>query len=100
MIGLNEKESHTIRGILSKYPEVEEAVLFGSRARGDNKLSSDVDFAVKGKNLSSRVIARLWDELSESDFPYFVDIVNYQTITNPALKENIDSEGFVFYIKH
>lgn len=100
MIGLNEKESHTIRGILSKYPEVEEAVLFGSRARGDNKLSSDVDLAVKGKNLSSRVIARLWDELSESDFPYFVDIVNYQTITNPALKENIDSEGFVFYVKH
>lgn len=37
------------------------------------------------------------DEIEESTLPYFVDIINYPTITDEALKSNINKNGKEFY---
>ena len=35
-------------------------------------------------------------KLDELDLPYKIDLINYNAITNPALKEHIDRVGIGF----
>lgn len=53
-------------------------LLFGSRARGDQRRNSDIDIAFSGLSepLFTRVRDQLLSELEESVIPHHVDIVN------------------------
>ena len=46
--GLSEINGKRIIDVLSRFSEVQEAVLFGSRAKGNYNQGSDIDIAVKG----------------------------------------------------
>ena len=51
--GLQPGDLKSICSILAKEPTVEKAILFGSRAKGNYRPGSDVDIALKGKDLSA-----------------------------------------------
>lgn len=70
-------------------------MLFGSRARGDHRESSDVDLAVWG--LDSSQSGRL--RLALEDLPTLLrfDLVAVCPDTNPDLLRNIEKEGIVLY---
>ena len=82
--------------VFSRFSEVQEAVLFGSRAKGNNRQGSDIDIAVKG-TVSKDVLSALLVAFDETVLPYFVDIVVYDHIKNIALKEHIDRVGICIY---
>jgi Nucleotidyltransferase domain. len=63
--GLKHSDLCTIKQVLAKYPQIEQAVIFGSRAKGNHKLGSDVDIALKGTHLTSQLINRVSFELNE-----------------------------------
>lgn len=75
-----------------------EAILFGSRAKGNYKPGFDIDLAVKGV-VSKDVLSRLLTAFEETVLPYFVDIVVYDNIKNEALREHIDRVGVGIYKK-
>ena len=50
--GLKDQEINALRNVLASVPEVEEAIIYGSRARGTNRVSSDIDMTLKGSNLT------------------------------------------------
>ncbi len=96
--GLRESDIQTIRDVLKQHPEVETAVLYGSRALGTWKKGSDIDLALKGKQLSSRICSQIHFELEEDTWlPYFFDISHYETINNKKLKAHIDQVGQTIY---
>ena len=96
-LGLAHKELDDIFSILKKFPDVSEAVLFGSRAIGTFKTGSDVDIALKGR-LTTTDVARIKATLEEeTPLPYTFDVVNYETIETPAFKEHIDKHGRSIY---
>ena len=96
--GLTKHDTDLIIETLAAFAEVEEAVIFGSRAMGHAKRGSDVDLALKGKCLDSPTIARVKFVLEEErPLPYFFDVVHYDALTNPALKAHIDHEGRTLY---
>ena len=88
--GLSEINGKRIIDVLSRFSEVQEAVLFGSRAKGNYNL------AVKG-TISKDVLSALLVAFDETVLPYFVDIVVYGHIKNLALKEHIDRIGVCIY---
>ncbi|MCK0202958.1 nucleotidyltransferase domain-containing protein, partial [Ornithobacterium rhinotracheale] len=47
MYGLKEKHIDTIQSIFGKYPEIDEAILYGSRAKGNYQNGSDIDLTLK-----------------------------------------------------
>ncbi len=84
---------NSIKEVIKSFPNVTEAILFGSRALGREKRGSDVDIALKGAvdlNTLSSVAHRLNEE---TNLPYFFDVVVYDSIKNDALKEHIDRYG-------
>ncbi|PIU40660.1 MAG: DNA polymerase III subunit beta [Candidatus Omnitrophica bacterium CG07_land_8_20_14_0_80_50_8] len=97
ILGLSGKELNAITLILRKFPDVQEAVLFGSRAMGTFKPGSDVDIALKGR-IALQAVARIKALLEEeSPMPYTFDVVDYHTIETPAFKEHIDKHGQSIY---
>lgn len=97
--GLEKEDLDLIRGVLAPFPSVKEALIFGSRAMGHFKPTSDVDIALKGE-IDRNTLTSLHFQLEEDlPLPYFFDLVDYHTIHNPKLKEHIDQYGKVFYIQ-
>jgi predicted nucleotidyltransferase len=98
--GLKKDDLQTICGILAQEPAIEQAIIFGSRAKGNYKPGSDVDIALKGKNLSAKITTTISFQLNEeTTMPYKFDVLNYHTIKEPALIEHINRVGKVFYEK-
>ena len=94
MFGLLKRDIDHINEAVDKYPEIDEIIIFGSRAMGNYKKGSDVDMAIKGKGVGNKIVRRLSDDLNEKyPLPYFFDIVNYDEISNEELKKHIDTVG-------
>lgn len=98
--GLKDYQFATILKYLAHYPEIEEAVLFGSRAMGSYKKASDVDIALKGKKVTPFIAAALKSELEdETTLPYFFDFVSYPQLTHIDFIKHIDIHGITIYKK-
>jgi predicted nucleotidyltransferase len=96
--GLSEKEYAELLSLIEAQSSIEQAVLFGSRAKGTFKSGSDVDIALKGAALSHADVVNLSYALNqESCLPYHFDIIDYNTIDNAALRDHIDRVGKVLF---
>ncbi|MGL5766106.1 MAG: nucleotidyltransferase family protein [Sarcina sp.] len=90
---MKERELDEIKALYYLFPEIDEIVIFGSRARGDYNKVSDIDIAIKGD--VDKIMYKIRDYFEESSIIYTVDVVNYISISNQDFKENIDNEGII-----
>ncbi len=98
--GIAEKTYALLMELFTGYPEVDEVLIFGSRAKGTHKKGSDIDLAIKGRDCDSALAMKIANKANEElPIPYQVDIVDYHSIDNSAFKEHIDRVGLLFYSK-
>ena len=98
--GLSAQTLQKIHDVLVRYPQVEEAVLYGSRARGDYKNGSDIDLTLRGGNaLTHTILSRIANDLDDQLLPYTIDLSIFKNIRNPEMVEQIEHVGVVFYKK-
>ena len=98
MFGLLDRDIEYILKAVRQFPEIEKAVIFGSRAMGNYKNGSDIDMAIVGEKVDNSVIYKLDDYLNEVyPLPYFFDIIHYEMLSNENLKNHIDKEGKIIY---
>jgi predicted nucleotidyltransferase len=83
--------------VFKKYPSVEEAILYGSRAKETHKPGSDIDLALKGESLDLRTINSISLELEGLLLPYTFDLSIYHRINSPELIEHIHRVGKTLY---
>ena len=95
--GLSDQTCAIVRQILGGYPQIEKAVIYGSRAKGNYKNGSDIDLTLMGAALDHRLLMSIGSALDDSDIPYTVDLSLFEHIENPALREHIERVGRVFY---
>ncbi len=88
-----------IINVLKLQPQVEEALIFGSRAMGTYKNGSDIDIALKGEKITFDIIATIRLRLDKLPYLYMYDIIDYKKISNPAVTAHIDELGITFYKK-
>lgn len=99
MYGLKESDLDYIISVLTQHPEIDQAILFGSRAKGTEKIGSDIDLALKGRELT-KVVTTIAGVLNdESPLPYEFDIIDYNSIENQKLKEHIERVGKIIYTR-
>ena len=98
--GLLNADIEAIVKTLRKYSKVKSALIFGSRAKGNYNNGSDVDIALKGSELDFSTISQISYWLNEeTTMPYNFDLLNYESVQEPALKEHIDRMGIEIYSK-
>lgn len=95
--GLTDIEIQALRDTLASFPEIEEAIIYGSRARGTNRMASDIDLTLKGNGMTYLQLALLDEKIDDLYLPYFVDLSLFSMLNSPALLESIRREGKVFY---
>ncbi|MCX6274245.1 MAG: nucleotidyltransferase domain-containing protein [Bacteroidetes bacterium] len=96
--GLTEAALKVIVGKIAPHPEIEKAVIFGSRAIGNYKNGSDVDIALFGSDVSFKLTADISAELNEhTTQPYFFDLLNFNSIDNDDLKRHVNDFGKVIF---
>ena len=98
--GLLDRDWQYISDALAKCPEIERAVLFGSRALGNYKVGSDVDLAVIGASVGEKTLINLHVWLNEwYPLPYVFDLLDVATISNENLRTHIDTFGKEVYVR-
>jgi len=72
-----------------KYDNVK-VVLFGSRARGDNYISSDVDIGIiPQEKFAKNKITLLKENVENLNIPYKVEIVDFSEVSESFRKESL-----------
>jgi len=97
--GLTEHVIDKLLQVFSSVAQVEEAILYGSRAKGNFRNGSDIDLVLKGKNLDLQVMNKLSEQLDDLLLPYTLDVSVYKQITDPDLLDHIRRVGVLFYKK-
>lgn len=95
--GLPKLDLDRILTVLKKNESISEIILFGSRAKGNFSLGSDVDIALKGKCLNLEDILDTTLALENLFLPYKFDIVLYERINENALIEHIKRVGITLF---
>ena len=92
--GIKPKVIEEIRTFARKY-NIDKVILFGSRARGDYKRTSDIDLAVVGGDFARFVLGV--DEETSTLLEY--DIVDMSREMQDELRQSIMQEGKILYEK-
>lgn len=97
--GLKEETIKKIVRVLENHPEVDQVILYGSRAKGNFKNGSDVDLTFKGPHLTQSIVWAIRSELDDLLLPYTFDVSFFDEISNRELLDHIERVGIMFYKK-
>ena len=92
--GLSEETYNKIKEVIKKNKNYK-FILFGSRARGDYKSTSDIDIAVE-ENIPRGMQYKIMNEIDLLDIIYKIDLVFIDEKTNSELLESIKRDGVEF----
>lgn len=95
--GLKPHHQQQLIAILSNHPHVEHVWLFGSRAMGNFKATSDIDLVIQGEQLTLTDRATLLATIELTTIPYQVDLLIKHAITNTKLLEHIEEHGVQWF---
>ena len=82
--------------ICVKKADVDELILYGSRAKGTHMQRSDIDIAIKGRHID---IDMLHDALHAVDTLLKIELVDIENCKNELLKKEVEKDGIVLYSK-
>lgn len=97
LFGLSSSQIAEITAVLRQFPLVEQAILFGSRAKGTQHQRSDIDLALLGTGIDRHMLAAIRLRFDESNIPYQTDVQLWSEIKNPALQAHIKRVGQQIY---
>jgi len=97
--GLSDNTLRQIRQALAQYPQIEQALLYGSRAKGNFKPGSDIDLTLKGDQLNLNLLGDVEQSLDDLLLPYEIDLSLYAQLGHAELIDHIDRVGQVIYQK-
>lgn len=95
--GLTENTIEQINSVFIQHHEIEQVIVYGSRAKGNYKTGSDLDLTLCGTELNQRLLLQIMTELDDLLLPYSIDLSIYQQIDNPNLIQHIQRVGMIFY---
>ncbi len=95
--GLSAETVTRIGSMLGSFPQVEKAVLYGSRAKGNYRKGSDIDLALIGAHLDWNVLGDVMEALDELSLPYKMDVSIFALLKHAALIEHIERVGVPLY---
>ena len=92
--GLTEETYNRIKEVVENNKKYK-FILFGSRARGDYKKTSDIDIAIK-ENVSREEQYKIMNEIDLLNIIYKIDLVFIDNKTTPELLKSIKRDGVEF----
>lgn len=96
MFGLDIDLVSKLNKIFSEYPEIETAIIYGSRAKGNYTKGSDIDITIIAPEMDFKKFMELYSRLEELNIPYKIDLTKFDLIDN-NMKNHIERVGKILY---
>lgn len=93
-IDLPEKIVKSLDEIFNSFESIERVILFGLRARKENKKSSDIDLAIYGVDEEK---VKIINRINEINTLYSFDIIFVDNETSDKLLQQIKKDGVIIY---
>jgi uncharacterized protein len=98
--GLQDSTVEKINAVFESFPEVKQAVLYGSRAKGNFKLGSDIDLTLHGTALNTSLCGEIASKLDDLLLPYKIDLSVFAELKHAELEAHIKRVGVIFYQRY
>ncbi|RQW84880.1 MAG: nucleotidyltransferase domain-containing protein [Geobacter sp.] len=95
--GLKQSTIDKINGVFSAHPRIERVIIYGSRAKGNYRNSSDIDITIEGEAITLSELLKVETELDDLLLPYTLDLSLLHLIDDQDLLNHIRRVGSVFY---
>ncbi|VXA96982.1 Predicted nucleotidyltransferase [Flavobacterium sp. 9R] len=97
--GLLAEDIAKINRVFSDFDAIESVYVYGSRAKGNFKNSSDIDLTLVEQTMTFSDFLALENQLDDLLLPYKIDLSQKRKIANVDLLAHIDRVGQLFYTK-
>ncbi len=98
LYGLKAEVIQKIQMVFSGFPTIEQAILYGSRAKGNYRPGSDIDLTLKTNGEGGlHLLTGIMTALDDLNLPYSFDISLLGDIKNDNLIDHINRVGVIFY---
>lgn len=85
--------------VLRQNPRVEQAIVYGSRAKGNFRPGSDLDLTLVGPELTFTDLMRIETELDDLMLPWKIDLSLRSHIDDPELLSHIARVGKPLWVR-
>jgi len=99
LFGLTTTTIDKLNNVFRLHNSIELVLIYGSRAKGNYRLGSDIDLTIKGTILPFSELMQVEDQIDDLYLPYTIDLSQYEQLKNTDLIEHINRVGTVFYKK-
>ena len=97
--GLTDITINKINSVFEKYSEIEEVIIYGSRAKGNFREGSDIDITLKGNDIPYGLLSKINQQIDDLNTPYLFDISIFETLESKQFIDHINRIGKTFYKK-
>lgn len=97
--GLPQENINAINDIFTQYASINQVIIYGSRAKGTYKSSSDIDLTIEEDKLPFSEFLEIENKLDDLLLPYKIDLSQKRKIANVDLLDHINRVGKLFYKK-
>lgn len=97
--GLTHSQNQQLLSLFHNHETIEVVTLYGSRAKGNFKVGSDIDLSIEGRELTTSWLLDFSLQVDDLLLPYEFDLVIFKHIDNLDLKEHINRVGKIIYKK-
>ncbi|RTY66243.1 nucleotidyltransferase domain-containing protein [Flavobacterium bomense] len=95
--GLKQKDIDKINQVFASYEGIDSVVIYGSRAKGNFKVGSDIDLTIIENSLTFPEFLEIENALDDLLLPYKIDLSLKRKISNVDLLSHINKIGKLFY---
>ena len=92
--------SHVIEAlthVFKNYPLIKQVILYGSRAKGNYHMGSDIDLCIIAPSLGITQLLEIENKIDDLLLPWTIDLTLQHTIDNQDLLEHIKGKGIPLY---
>lgn len=97
--GLSERALKLLRDLFATQPALHRAIVYGSRAKGNFRLGSDIDITLDAPDLSFHAYQRLCTAVDDLNLPWDIDLSLSSHIDNPKLLDHIARVGKPLWVR-
>jgi predicted nucleotidyltransferase len=95
--GLKRTTIDSINSVFENHPNIEKSMIYGSRAKGNFRIGSDIDLTLFGDKITLSELLEIENELDDLMLPYKIDISIFHKIESENLTDHILRIGKEFY---
>jgi predicted nucleotidyltransferase len=97
--GLKKNTIERIKSVFSGHPQIDQVIIYRSRAKGNYRNGSDIDLTIKGEAVTLSELMKIETELDDLLLPYKIDLSLLHKINDAEVIDHIKRVGVVFYEK-